>query len=150
MSAPYPGRSVRSRSTRGATTVELAAATFVTLLIVLVILDGARLINAYSTVAHAARVGVRYAAVRGAESGDDGNRPTGDAPATPATVTAFVRSRIPHIEIDVTTSWPEAGGAPQKEAGNILELTVESDFEPVVPWFPAITVASTSRMVIFY
>ena len=137
---------------RGLVTVEVAISILVVLIVILGSIDGARLMNAYSTVAYAAREGVRYAAVRGTEAGQDANRPSGDAPATALQIENYLRNfRAPHIPIRVTSVWPPDGiGGATKDAGAVLAVTVESDYVPVVPFINAITVSSTSRMVIFY
>lgn len=137
---------------RGITAVELAVSILLILTLVFGSIDGARLIHTYSAVSNAAREGVRYATVRGSEAGQDGSRPSGDAPATSAQVENQVKSvYISHIPVRVTTVWPPApGGGVMKSAGAVVEVTVESDYAPVVPFLNPITVSSTSRMVIFY
>lgn len=145
-------RTVARRTQQGITTVEIAVSLLLILTLILVSIDGARLIFAYSSVSNAAREGVRFATVRGTEAGQDSNRPSGDAPATSAQIENLLETTYaPHIPIRVTTEWPPApGGGQNKSAGAVLEVTVESDFVPVVPFLNPITVSSTSRMVIFY
>ena len=136
----------------GTTTVEVAVALLVTLTIVLLALDGARLINAYSSVSHAAREGVRFAAVRGTEAGSDANRTMGDAPATEQQIENYLQNqRVPNVPLRVDVVWPpQSGGGVSKTAGSVVEVTVESDFTPLIPMLDPITVTSTSRMVVFY
>jgi len=145
------GSLVSGTRQKGVAAVELTFALFVVLLTTLTAIDGARLINAYSAVAHAAREGVRYAAVRGDEAGDDSYRPSGDAPATQASVQQVVQSYVPQIPVTVTAVWPPDGeGGLLLTAGAQFQLTVATDFIPVVPFLPSITLTSTSSMVLFY
>ncbi len=135
----------------GVTSVESALVMLFILTIIFVIIDGARLINAHSSVAYAAREGVRFGAVRGTEAGADSFRPLGDAPATEQQIANFVQSRVPNLSLQVAVTWPTAsGGGELKDAGSFLDVTVQSNFVPVVPMLSPTTVSSTSRMVIFY
>jgi Flp pilus assembly protein TadG len=92
----------------------------------------------YNTAAHAAREGARFAVVNGQDSGH---------PATPEEVATLVKSRIPidPDAITVTTTW-----APDKNPGSNVQVKVDMAINPVVPFFPAIPLTSTSRMVISY
>ncbi len=137
---------------RGMAIVDLAISVWLVLVVIFGSIDGARLMNAYSSVSYAAREGARFAAVRGTEAGQDANRPSGDAPATETQIENYLRSfHAPHIPIRVTVVWPPAdGGGVSKDAGFVVAVTVESDYVPAVPFISPITVSSTSRMVIFY
>ncbi|AQS38243.1 Flp pilus assembly protein TadG [Shewanella psychrophila] len=140
-----------SKFQKGLAAVEAAIVAPIFFLILFAILDGARMIYAYGAVAHAAREGVRYAVVRGAEAGDDLRR-VGDSPTTDAKIEAHVLQRAQPLErIRITTTWEEdANQLRDQGAGKVVEIQIEHDFEPVTPFLPAITLSSTSRTVIYF
>ncbi|MGI9307619.1 MAG: TadE/TadG family type IV pilus assembly protein [Gammaproteobacteria bacterium] len=143
-----------SRHQRGVTTVELCLVLFSVLVVITGALDGARLIYAYSSVAHASREAVRYASVRGQEASEDSYRSGGDAPATQEKIIAHLSSvSAPTVPLQVTATWPDMqadGSTPSKAAGSLVTVTVASNFDPVVPFLRPIPLSSTSSMVIFY
>jgi Flp pilus assembly protein TadG len=124
------------RGEKGATLLEFAVVGILFMMLTAGMMELARGVWTYNTVAHAAREGARFAIVRGQDSG---------SPATPAQVEAFVKSRIPIDTVTVTTTW-----APDKKPGSNVQVKVDFAFSPVVPFFPAIPLTSTSRMVISY
>ncbi|ACJ27250.1 TadE-like protein [Shewanella piezotolerans WP3] len=135
---------------RGITAVEAAIVAPLFFLLLFVILDGARMIYAYGTVAHAAREGVRYAVVRGAEAGEDLRR-AGDAPTTSTKVEAYVTLRARPLKgISVTTTWEQNGNLLDLSAGKVVKVLVEHDFSPVTPFLPNLTLSSTSSTVIYF
>lgn len=140
-----------SKFQKGIAAVEAAIVAPIFFLLLFAILDGARMIYAYGAVAHAAREGVRYAIVRGAEAGDDLRR-AGDSPATEDKIEAHILLRAQPLKgISVTTTWEEDDNQlADKSAGKVVEILVEHNFEPVSPFLPAVTLSSTSRTVIYF
>ena len=139
---------------KGLAIVEAAIVLPLFLLLVLAIIDGGRMIYTYGVMSHAAREGVRYAVVRGVEAGQDARR-TGDAPATDTQVETYVQNRAgPLSPIRAFTTWPlGSGGQPDKKAGQVVEVRVEYDFNPVTPFFLPLSpmvLTSTSRTVIYF
>jgi Flp pilus assembly protein TadG len=133
-------RAPRGGPQDGATAVELAIVLPVMLAVVFGIVLTSIAVFLYTTAAHAAREGARYAIVRGATPGnllDD---------ATDADVRAVVQRLVklgPPPE--VTTVW-----RPDKNPGSVVEVTARIPFTlnlPFVPFGP-VTFSSTSRMVI--
>ncbi|QFU21116.1 pilus assembly protein [Shewanella eurypsychrophilus] len=140
-----------SKYQKGVAAVEAAIVAPIFFLLLFAILDGARMIFAYGAVAHAAREGVRYAVVRGAEAGDDLRR-VGDSPTTDEKIEAHVLLRAQPLEqIRVITTWEEdANQLKDQSAGRVVQVQIQHDFEPVSPFLPAITLTSTSRTVIYF
>lgn len=139
---------------RGTTIVEAAIVLSLFLLLVLAIADGGRMIYAYGVMSHAAREGVRYAVVRGTDAGADPLR-VGDSPTTPAQVETHVQNRAaPLSPIRAFTTWElDNVGQSIKDPGQVVEVRVEYDFNPVTPFFlplSPIVLTSTSRTVIYF
>ncbi len=135
-------RRARTGSRRGAAMVEFALSwtLFFTMTIVGV-MDFGRFIWAYNLVAHAARVGTRYAMVRGSKH---------PPPATATDVENRVKQDLLILDdsrVTIATTWdPENDNSP----GSVVQVRVSYQFVPVLGVFqPAsVNVASTSRKVI--
>jgi Flp pilus assembly protein TadG len=133
---------------QGVETVEALITLGLFLFIVFAVIDGSRMILDYHLVAHAARQGSRYAAVRGTEASRDARR-AGDAPTDADGVRNYVRSVTPLSPIDVDTTWTNDSLNP----GQIVTVRVDYDFEPTTPLlklFKGRTLSSTSSMVIYF
>jgi Flp pilus assembly protein TadG len=88
-------------------------------------------------VTDAARVGTRYAIVRGSESGR-----TTDS----AAVSSYVQGRTELSPITVTTTWPDGN----KNSGSRVQVRVQYAFQRMGSFIPALTLSSTSKMVISF
>ena len=122
---------------RGSQLIEFGIVSILFFTLVFGTMEFGRAMWTYDTIAHAAREGVRYAIVRGAESG---------RAATATDVESYVQSRAMGMTaLAVTTTWE-----PDNEPGSVVQVRVESLFEPVLPLFPPMTLTSTSRMVIAF
>ncbi len=113
----------------------LTAIIFLTVLFGIVGLG--RAVWAYSWTAHAAREGSRWASVRGEY---------GAEVATTGSVSAFVTSNMMGLDpaqAVVTTTWD-----PDNSPGSTVQVQVQYNVTRLVPWVPAMTVRSTSRMPI--
>jgi Flp pilus assembly protein TadG len=118
----HPGSQIqyRRRSTgRGSAIVEFALISIQLLLVVLAAFEFGRMIIVYTTVANAARVGVRYAIVHGSTStGSGANGPSGPA-ANPQNVVDVVKDYagaglLNLNALTVAVSYPDASNAPGK------------------------------------
>jgi len=138
LKAPY------RKTQRGLAALEFAIVAPIFYLLLFVILDGGRMIMAYNSVAHVARQAVRYAVVRGTEASQDNLR-FGDAPATDEQLNTYLQSITASLELRIVTTWPA-----ERNAGEVVTIMVEHDFEPVTPFLPAMTLTSTSSTVIYY
>jgi len=139
------------RYQHGVAAIESAIVAPLFFLLLLAILDGSRMIYAYSAVAHAAREGVRYAVVRGSEAGQDDRR-IGDSPTTDTQIENYILQQSSPLEnITVTTTWSlDSNLQVTKDAGQIVEIEVTHDFISVTPFFPSVSLTSTSRSVIYF
>ena len=103
------------------------------------IMECGRVLNSYHFLSNASREAVRYAMVRGADSGR-----AVDANA----VTYYVKSIAPGMDpsaFTVTTTW-----TPDNEPGSAVKVNIEYDFQSIVPFIPAVTMSSASQITIQY
>ena len=128
------------RDERGAELIEFAVVSFLFFLLTFGVMEFGRAIWMYSTVAHVAKEGARWAIVRGSESGRT---------ATPTDVETYVTQRAAGMTgITVTTTWDD----PAKDPGSIVQVRVDKEFQPALPvvGLGSFTLSSTSRMVIAF
>jgi Flp pilus assembly protein TadG len=93
----------RRRAQRGQVLTEFGLVIPVALVLMFGTLDMGRALFAYDSVSNGARIGSRYAIVRGSTCAVAG------CPATSATVQTYVRNRTPGIDpssMTVTANWP--------------------------------------------
>jgi Flp pilus assembly protein TadG len=127
------------RDEHGAAMVEFAlVATVFFVPIIFGIIELGRTIVARSAVTAAAREGVRFAIVRGGESG---------TPADSAAIANYVMNRTKISPIVVRPSWENAAS---KRNPEWVQVVVSYDYTPVVPLLGARTLTSTSRQIIAY
>ena len=112
-------------------------ATFIFFPLVFGFVELGRRVFAKTTITAAAREGVRYAVVRGGESGI-----TIDS----ATVADYVIGRTPLTGIIVRPRWQNAA----KAYPTYAEVQVDYNYVPIVPLFPSTTMISKSRQIINY
>jgi Flp pilus assembly protein TadG len=138
--------------------VEFAIATAALLLVIFGIVEFARFMYTYHAVANAARIGSRWAMVRGTQSC---STPTGKAlatcPATEAEIQAYVQSVVPMDDsaaLTVTANWTTGRGCSSSTdlhmPGCVVQVTASNPFGFAVPFVSnnILTVSSTSQMVI--
>jgi Flp pilus assembly protein TadG len=121
---------------KGATLLEFAFVSILFMMLTAGMMELARGVWIYNSVSHAAREGCRYAIVNGGESGHI---------KTDTQISDYVKTRIP-FDVEVTTTWTDVAKTP----GTVVTVTVDFDFEPVIAFFPAVPLTSTSQMVISY
>ena len=139
------------RYQHGIAAVESAIVAPLFMLLLLVILDGSRMIYAYGAIAHAAREGVRYAVVRGSEAGQD-NRRINDSPATEGQIENHILQRSQPLDsITVTTTWSlNSQQQITKDPGQVVTVEVSHDFVSVTPFLPSVTLSSISSTIIYF
>jgi Flp pilus assembly protein TadG len=104
------------------------------------IIDFGRALYAYDAISDAARIGTRYAIVRGASSG---------APVSASTVAWFVANNccagLDASTITVTTTW-----SPNNKPGGVVKVQVQYTLSFMLPFLPTASVpmSATSQMVI--
>lgn len=113
-------------SERGAVLEEFALAGLVSLFLILGIFEFGRALFTYDLVANAARVGTRYAMVRGSLCTLSG------CPATSSSVATYVKSVSPGIDLNqltVSTTWSTTTACPTiPGAGCIVKVSVSYPF----------------------
>ncbi len=126
------------RNDRGATLVEFAVSSLLFMTIALGTIEFSRMIMHYNVVSNAAREGVRYASVRGGNSGH---------PATATDIQNFVAGRSSGLLTagNVTVTWPV-----DTLVGSPVQVQVTYGFAPIVGLLPSasISLSSTTQMII--
>ncbi|TAM59452.1 pilus assembly protein [bacterium] len=136
------------RGQRGSGTIEFALVAAVALAVVFGIIECGRALYTYHLVTNAARLGTRYAIVRGSACRLPG------CPATSDQIQAYVRSVSPGIDqnaLTVTATWSGSTLCSGTQgAGCLVTVQVQYPFQFLTPYFPTATwnIASTSQMVI--
>lgn len=138
---------------RGAAVLEFSIVSVMLLSLMFGIIDFGRGLYAYSMVVNGARLGARYAIVRGA-----GCTTTG-CPANSDAVQDYVRSQSPLVDpkdVTVDTEWPGGNSTctattpPYNASGCIVSVQVTYHFAFSMPLVPSggWQISSTSQMVI--
>lgn len=134
---------------RGQAFVEFAITVMLFYTLIFGVTEGSRMVFQYSIVAEAARRGVRYAAVRGAQSG---------RAVSASDIQNYVASQGQAVITagNVTVTWvpatcvPATAGACANKPGSSVQVQVQHTFTtniPLVP-FASVPLSSTSRMII--
>ena len=136
----------------GSALAEFAIVSTAAIILILGIIEFGSALYTYHLVSNGARLGTRYAIVRGSSCTATG------CPATSATIQAYVRAQAPGIDpnaMSVTTTWPSNVGCSSVAAayngpGCIVSVQVQYPFQLVIPLMPslALQMTSTSQMVI--
>lgn len=136
---------------RGSSMVEFAIAALALLLFVFGILEFGRALYAYHTISNAARLGSRWAIVRGASCA----APLDHCQATSADVQTYTRTQIFALldpsQLNVTANWPGGNGcaAGSNARGCPVTVTVSYQFGFILPFISAtVPLSSTSQMTI--
>lgn len=148
-------RALRVKSSSGQAAVEFTLVFILFVLLMYLIVEGARAIFAFSSASQAVREAVRYASVHGSTS----TCSTGDCPATVAQITNYARGKAVGVYLQtVDVCWwkkaTDCANNPHnpdnQEPGSNVRVKVTIDFKPVLPLVPSgvIPIASSSEMVI--
>jgi len=143
----------RARTQRGGTLVELTLVLTLVLTMLLGVLEVGRLLFTYTTLAQAARSGVRYAITHGAlRAGSGVNGPSGpgndptQVKAAVTNITSAAGLTTGLISTPIVT-YPDGTNT----AGSRVSVTVTYPFSTVVPLLPLnVTLTSTSEGTICY
>lgn len=129
------------RGDLGQTLVEFCVCAIVFFMLVFGVVDLARGVFAYNTIAHCAREGVRYAIVHGSNS----TMAVGPT-ANDATLAAVVRGFAGGLQtnnLSVFSTWPNGNGT-----GKVVNVTVSYTFQPVTLFFRTLALTNSSAAVI--
>jgi len=135
-------KTTRTSGEKGTAILETAATLLVSLLLILGILEGARMLWMYNTLAYLSREGARYGAVHGSDSGSE---------ATADTITTYVRGKVvgvPSSSVTVNTTWPSG----DKDPGSYIQVQTQYTFVPVTGLFKlgAFTITTASKQTILH
>jgi Flp pilus assembly protein TadG len=136
------------RLQRGQVVVEFTLAASVLFLLVFGIIDFTRALFAYDQVTYAARIGARYAIVRGSACTVTG------CPATNASIKAYVLSKVTGLDtaqMQVLPTWSTGSGctdANNDGPGCNVAVKVTYNFSFILGYSRTIAMSSTSQMII--
>lgn len=146
---------------RGSTVVEFAIVVMGLMLFLLGIIEFGQALYTYHAVANAARIGTRYAIVRGTDAGSAcGSYTDAACAATSAQIQSFVQAQavLPSPGPTVSPSWSTASyynpgtscGTGTHGAGCLVSVTVTYPFKFNLPLLSPITLnfSSTSQMIV--
>jgi Flp pilus assembly protein TadG len=146
---------------RGSSMVELVIGATALLLVMFGIIEFGRVLYTYHTVSNAARIGSRWAIVRGAGCNTIGVLDHCDATSTD--IQNYVQSVVPMVDsnsLSVVAKWSTSNNpsvdctqtdpAGHDTKGNLVCVTVSYPFNFAIPFVSnsALTLTSTSKMVI--
>lgn len=129
------------RASAGQTLVEFCICALVFFMLVFGVVDLARGVFAYNTIAHCAREGVRYAVVHGATSAYPIGTNNNDA--TLASVVTGFATGLQTNNLSVFSSWPSGNGT-----GQVVNVTVCYTFQPVTLFFRQLALSNSSAAMI--
>lgn len=137
-------------SQRGQSLVEFSIAAFLAVLLLLAVVEIARMMMVYVTVANSARIGGRYAIVHGStRTGGGADGPSGPA-NNPPQIVALVKNvsvLLDKSKLLITVSYPSASNAP----GKPVTVTVIYPYDPWTTYLPMrVRLGSTSKGVIAF
>lgn len=135
----------RFRSNSGQAAVEFTLVFLLFLMLMYLIVEGARMTFAFTSASQAARDGVRFASVRGSTS-----TCSSGCPAQVVDIQNYVKGQAPGNYLNsVDVCWWEGKSActttGSKEPGANVRVTVKIDFKPVLPMVPTGTIAIQSK-----
>jgi Flp pilus assembly protein TadG len=149
---------MKHRFERGSSMVEFCVVASALFLVLFGVLEFGRMLYIYHTVSNAARIGARWAIVRGAQScGYAVGKALSSCPASQSEIESFVQSQVPLLDsgsITVTASWPGGtNGCPAgatQSAGCPVIVTASHNFNFAIPYVDSaqIPISSSSQMII--
>jgi len=150
---------VRSRGRRGSTLVEFALVVLLLVLVLLSTVEFERMLFVSTTLANAARAGLRYAAshgsLRGTGSGVNGSSGPGSTDAVVTVVQNFASAGILDVsKLNIQVSYANSPPTCSTSNGPGCQVTVQVTYpyDPFVGWLTQLKVnlGSTSSGVITY
>ena len=147
----------RFKREEGSSLLEFAFVAVLFIVVLLAVVEMARMILVYTTMAQAARAGARYAIVHGGErtgSGVDGPSGTACAPSSCTQINTVVQNfasagLLNTGDLTVTVAYPDG----KNTVGSRVDVTVTYAYDPLVSYFGSIlnrTLGSTSEGVIAF
>ena len=143
----------RGRSERGSTAVEFALVAVMFIIMLVSIVEIARMMLVFTSVANAAKVGARYAITHGADrTGTGASGPSGPGSTTQVqtVVQNFAKTGLlTKGNLTILVTYPNGNN----KAGSPVRVTVTYPYDALIPYFTTLfsrTIASTSEGVITF
>lgn len=149
---------IRWKREEGQTTVEFGFVVVLLIMVLLGVVEMGRMILVYTTMADAARAGVRYAMVHGGDrTGSGSSGASGPSSGTSCTcpevqtvVNAYAAAGLLNTaNVTTTVTYPDSSNLP----GSAVSVTVQYTYDPLISYFNpslATTLSSTSEGVITF
>lgn len=147
MTTVHRTRHGRFSNCRGQALVEFAVAIICLLMLVFGIIEIARIMLCYTTVANAARIGARYAIVNGSPPGST----TNNCSTMQSNVTTIVKGYAAAGTLNTTSSYLTVTvPCTSTTIGTPVSVTVSYKYDPLLTYYPlgTINLSSTSEGVI--
>lgn len=138
----------RLKRTEGSSLVEFSLVLFMLLIVIFGVVEMARMVLVYTTIANSARAGARYAIVHGGDltSGASGN---GNDANVKTVVKNFASAgTLPLADSDITVTY-----SPTNTAGSTVTVKVAYTYRPLLSYFDSllsVRLGSTSQGVITF
>jgi len=142
-----------ARSRAGQAMIEFSLVAVMTIILFLFVVEMGRMLLVYTTVANAARAGVRYAVVHGSTRATGSGAANASGPAAnPAQVVTVIddfasAGALTTSLLVINVTYPGASNAP----GQLVNVTVVYPYNPLTTYFPkTLRLGSASRGVILF
>lgn len=146
----------RLRPDEGSAIVEFSLISFMFTILLVGVVEMARMVIVYTTIANASRAGARYAIVHGyyrTGSGSTGPSAPGSTTEVETVVKNFASAGLLDTSrLGITVDYP-GSGTPLNFPGQPVTVTVTYPYDAIVPFFSALlgpTMGSTSEGVIMF
>lgn len=141
----------KRRNSRGGTLVEFAICAFLMVIVLLSVVEMARMVLVFTTLANSARAAARYAIVHGASrTGSGTNGPSGPG-NNPAEVVQVVKSFASTGTLDTTRLTIIVTYIGGNAVGGSVNVAVSYPYDPFIRYLPlAVPLSSASRGVIVF
>ena len=137
----------------GQSLVEFSIVSLMVCILTLAAVEIGRMILVYTTVANAARAGVRYAVVHGSSRSAGAASSNASGPSSnPAQVLTVIEDfasagLLTTSRLAITVTYPGASNAP----GQLVNVTVSYPYDPLTTWLPlGVNLGSTTQGVIVF
>ena len=148
-----PGHLSRRARSRGQALAEFSIVSLMVCILALAVSEMGRVILVYTTVANAARAGMRFAAVHGSSrasgaGSSNASGPSGNPPQVLAVVNDFASAGLlTTSRLVITVSYPGGSNAP----GQPVNVTVSYPYDPLTTWLPfRVSLGSTTQGMIAF
>jgi Flp pilus assembly protein TadG len=136
---------------RGSSIIEFALVTFLLCVLLLAGIEFDRMVLVYTTVAHSARMGVRYAIVHGSNrsgTGPDGPSSSGDYSQVSSVVRIFAGAGLLRTAgMAVSVDYPDGNNNP----GSHVQVNVSYPYDPFLTFLPLrVTLRSNTQGIIVF